>query len=71
MVNEHYLEYLALTSMLHTNINESSNDFLYSDGEKGCLNLIKLKERISKLQKDILEDYLIEPYVINSNSKEY
>lgn len=66
MVNEHYLEYLALDSILQGYMsfdslskNPKNNKGWYADGTKFIVDLDKLKERVTELQKRFLKDYVI------------
>lgn len=66
MVNEHYLEYLALDSILQGYMNSDSliknsknNKGWYADGTRFVVDLEKLKERVTELQKRFLKDYVI------------
>lgn len=73
MINERYLEYLALDSILQgymssieLNMNRPRECTIwYADNTSGVLDLHKLKKRVTELQKEFLE-----PYVIDSTSKE-
>ena len=73
MIPEKYLEYLALDSIMQGwmdftefgNKSEVCNTFRYADGTNVPINLYKLKDRITELQKEFLEEY-----VIDSTSKD-
>ena len=60
MINERYLEYLALDSILQGYV-----DVSYFLNNHMQIDLDKLKNRVIELQKEFLE-----PYAINSDSKE-
>ena len=60
MINERYLEYLALDSIL-----QGCVDVSYFLNNHMQIDLDKLKNRVIELQKEFLE-----PYAINSDSKE-
>lgn len=75
MCPEHYLEYLCLDSIMQgwmssaeftLNRPEICETFWFADGTKQPLNLSKLKNRITELQKMFLKDYLCN----DSTSKE-
>lgn len=66
MMNEHYLEYLALNSILQDYLiaaaltfNSKDNYGWYANGMKFKIDLDKLKDRITELQKRFLKDYVI------------
>lgn len=70
MVNERYLEYLALDSILQGYLeirclNDYYHDECYLLNNHMQIDLDKLKARVIELQKEFLA-----PYVIDSNSKE-
>ena len=65
MINERYLEYLALRSILPTYDNSAEYNVRYANHTSIKINIVKLRDRLTELQKEVLE-----PYVIDSNSKE-
>ena len=73
MINECYLEYLALDSILQSYMSAEELTknrprectMWYANNTQEKIDLTKLKDRITKLQKEFLE-----PYIINSTSKE-
>ena len=74
MINERYLEYLALDSIMQGwmssvefNLNRPDvcETFWFADGTKAPILLNKLKARITELQKEFLS-----PYIIDSTSNE-
>lgn len=74
MCPEHYLEYLALDSILMGYTRADALNFMspdvfecwFADGTKHSIKLSKLKDRVTELQKMFLEEYLC----TDSNSKE-
>ena len=69
MINERYLEYLALDSILqgyvslqewNANRPDICETFCYADGTKAKISLNKLKARITMLQKEFLQKYVID-----------
>lgn len=68
MITETYLEYLCLNSILdgYMCANEltlgrpDDCEFWYANNTKGRLHLHKLKDRVTKLQKELLENYVID-----------
>ena len=70
MINERYLEYLALDSILQGYVEvQCLNDYYkekcYLLNNHMQIELDKLKQRVIELQKEFLE-----PYVITNTSKE-
>lgn len=70
MTNERYLEYLALDSIMQGYVDvRCFNDYYHEEcyllNNHMQIDLDKLKNRIIELQKEFLE-----PYVIDTNSKE-
>ena len=66
MINERYLEYLALDSILQGYVDvKCLNEECYLLNNHMQIDLDKLKNRVIELQKEFLE-----PYAINSDSKE-
>lgn len=70
MINERYLEYLALDSILQGYVEvQCLNDYYkekcYLLNNHMQIDLDKLKQRVIELQKEFLE-----PYVITNTSKE-
>lgn len=67
MTNESYLHYLALDSILqgymsteYFNNNYEEARIWYANNEKAIINLKKLKDDVTKMQKEILHDYVID-----------
>ena len=72
MIIERYLEYLALNTILNDYMyisdyskNEPICEIYLADKKPIVLNARKLRERITKIQKEFLE-----PYALDSTSKE-
>lgn len=70
MINERYLEYLALDSILQGYVevqclNDHYKEKCYLLNNHMQIDLDKLKQRVIELQKEFLE-----PYVIINTSKE-
>lgn len=73
MINERYLEYLALDSVLQGYMSAAELTIgrprectiWYADNTPEVIDLHRLKKRVTELQKEFLE-----PYVIDSTSKE-
>lgn len=70
MINERYLEYLALDSIMQGYVSaEYFNDYYYEEcyllNNHMKIDINKVKKRIIELQKEFLKDY-----VLDTDSKE-
>lgn len=69
MTTEKYLEYLCLNSILNDwlymgELAKNRSDICtlwYANNTEGKLELNKLKNRVTELQKELLENYVIDP----------